>query len=94
MSRGRKPNAANVTARDAAFELGAVHYEGMPCPSGHTKRYVKTGACVECLAKSMRRRAAKYQPRQPADRFEEIARMARDLAAEVERARIDRESRP
>jgi hypothetical protein len=94
MSRGRKPNAANAAARDAAFERSDIHFHGMPCPSGHTKRYVRTGTCVECLAKAMKRRVTKYQPRQPAHRLEEIARLARDLSAEIERARIGRESCP
>ena len=85
----RKPNTDNLAARQAAFEREDVHYEGMPCPKGHTKRYTRTGTCVECSAVAMKKRYDSF--RRPANKLDVLATMARSLVVEIERAQIERE---
>lgn len=37
-----------MAARRRAQLTDARFYEGGPCTSGHTRRYTKSGKCVEC----------------------------------------------
>jgi hypothetical protein len=39
----------DLITRAQACHAGLIHYDGKPCPHGHSgRRYVKGGACVEC----------------------------------------------
>jgi hypothetical protein len=87
--RGRRPNLINQVAQQAAHAAGEIHYNGMPCPKGHTKRYTRTGTCVECSAVAMKKRYDRF--RRPAHKLDVLAMMARNLVAEIERAQIERE---
>lgn len=40
------------SAREVAARAGETHYQGSPCPDGHTMRYVSTGSCVRCTKDS------------------------------------------
>lgn len=45
----RKYVRVKKTAREIAKEAGLPHYQGKPCPHGHSgKRYVANGGCLEC----------------------------------------------
>ncbi|MEO5867229.1 MAG: hypothetical protein ABIS14_12725 [Sphingomonas sp.] len=45
-----------ATARAAALNSGARHYDGNACTAGHTLRHTISGACVACQAKAQRQR--------------------------------------